>query len=76
MKSFLWKIEKEKLNKTNLAIYSNFVKKHYTPLTCHLFKPIYGIFDARSSNGFGTHQSRLGLNPYNVSDVFKLVGIF
>jgi acetoacetyl-CoA synthetase len=29
MKSFLWKIEKEKLNKTNLALYSNFVKKHY-----------------------------------------------
>ena len=29
MKRFLWNIEKEKLNKTNLALYSNFIKKHY-----------------------------------------------
>jgi acetoacetyl-CoA synthetase len=29
MKSYLWKINKEKLNKTNLALYSNFIKKNY-----------------------------------------------
>ena len=29
MKTFLWKINKEKLNKTNLALYSNFIKQNY-----------------------------------------------
>ena len=29
MKTYLWKINKEKLNNTNLALYSNFVKKKY-----------------------------------------------
>ena len=29
MKTYLWKINKEKLNKTNLALYSNFIKKKY-----------------------------------------------
>ena len=29
MKSYLWKISDEKLNKTNLAFYSNFIKQHY-----------------------------------------------
>jgi len=29
MKTYLWKINKEKLNKTNLALYSNFVNKNY-----------------------------------------------
>ena len=29
MKTYLWKINKGKLNKTNLALYSNFIKKNY-----------------------------------------------
>ena len=29
MKTYLWKIDKEKLNKTNLALYSKFLKKNY-----------------------------------------------
>lgn len=29
METYLWKINKEKLNKTNLALYSNFIKKNY-----------------------------------------------
>ena len=29
MESYLWKISKEKLNKTNLAQYSNFIKHNY-----------------------------------------------
>ena len=29
MKTYLWKINKEKLNKTNLALYSNFIKQNY-----------------------------------------------
>ena len=29
MKTYLWKINKEKLNKTNLARYSDFIKKSY-----------------------------------------------
>jgi len=29
MKSYLWKISDEKLNKTNLAFYSNFIRKKY-----------------------------------------------
>ena len=29
MESYLWKINKEKLNKTNLALYSNFIEKNY-----------------------------------------------
>ena len=29
MKTYLWKINKEKLKKTNLARYSNFIKRNY-----------------------------------------------
>jgi acetoacetyl-CoA synthetase len=29
MDSYLWKLNKEKLNKTNLTLYSNFIKKKY-----------------------------------------------
>ena len=29
MKTYLWKIDKEKQKKTNLALYSNFIKKKY-----------------------------------------------
>ena len=29
MKTYLWKINEEKLNKTNLALYSNFINKKY-----------------------------------------------
>ena len=29
METYLWKIGEEKLNKTNLANYSNFLKKNY-----------------------------------------------
>ena len=29
METYLWKINQKKLNKTNLAIYSNFIKENY-----------------------------------------------
>ena len=29
MKTYLWNINKEKRKKTNLALYSNFIKKKY-----------------------------------------------
>ena len=29
MKTYLWKINKEKLNKTNLSLYSDFIKQNY-----------------------------------------------
>ena len=29
MKTYLWRIKKQKLTKTNLTLYSDFVKKHY-----------------------------------------------
>ena len=29
MKTYLWEINKDKLNKTNLALYSNFIEKNY-----------------------------------------------
>jgi acetoacetyl-CoA synthetase len=29
MKNYLWALNKEKLNKTNLALYSNFIRKNY-----------------------------------------------
>ena len=29
MGTYLWKINKEKLNKTNLFLYSNFIKKNF-----------------------------------------------
>jgi len=29
MKNYLWKINKKKINKTNLALYNNFIKKNY-----------------------------------------------
>ena len=29
METYLWKINKEKLNKTNIALYSDFIKHNY-----------------------------------------------
>ena len=29
METYLWKIDKEKLNKTNLVLYSDFIEKNY-----------------------------------------------
>ena len=29
MKTYLWKINKERLNKTNIALYSDFLRKNY-----------------------------------------------
>ena len=29
MKTYLWKINKEKLNKTNIALYSDFIEQNY-----------------------------------------------
>ena len=29
MATYSWKIDKEKLNKTNLALYSDFIKRNY-----------------------------------------------
>ena len=29
METYLWKIDKEKLKKTNLSLYSNFINQHY-----------------------------------------------
>ena len=29
MKNYLWKIQRDKLNNTNLALYSDFIKKNY-----------------------------------------------
>jgi len=41
MKTYLWKINKEKQKKTNLALYSNFVKKKYKISTGNDFNKIW-----------------------------------
>ena len=41
MKTYLWKINKEKLNKTNLALYSNFIKKKYKVSSGNDFNKIW-----------------------------------
>jgi len=41
MKTYLWKINKEKLKKTNLALYSNFIKKKYKINTGNDFNKIW-----------------------------------
>ena len=41
METYLWKINKEKLNKTNLALYSDFIKKNYKISSCGNFNKIW-----------------------------------
>jgi len=41
MKTYLWKIDKEKQKKTNLALYSNFIKKKYKINTGNDFNKIW-----------------------------------
>ena len=41
MKTYLWKINKEKQKKTNLALYSNFVNKKYKIKTGNDFNKIW-----------------------------------
>ena len=41
MKTHLWKINKEKLNRTNLAKYSDFIKKNYSVNSANDFDKIW-----------------------------------
>jgi len=41
MGTYLWKINKRKLNKTNLALYSNFIKKNYKVNSSNDFNKIW-----------------------------------
>ena len=41
MKTYLWKINKEKANKTNLALYSNFIKRNYKVNSSNDFNKIW-----------------------------------
>ena len=41
MATYLWKINKRKLNKTNLALYSNFIKKNYEVNSNNNFNKIW-----------------------------------
>jgi len=41
MKNFLWKIGKQKVKNTNLALYSNFIKKNYKVDVGHNFNKIW-----------------------------------
>ena len=41
MGTYLWKINKRKLNKTNLALYSNFIKKNYKVKSSNDFNKIW-----------------------------------
>ena len=41
MESYLWQINKKKLSKTNLALYSNFIKKNYRINSNHDFNKIW-----------------------------------
>jgi len=41
MKTYLWKINNKKLNKTNLALYSNFIKRNYKINSANDFNKIW-----------------------------------
>ena len=41
MDTHLWKLDKKKLNKTNLFLYSNFIKKNFKVNTNHDFNKIW-----------------------------------
>ena len=41
MKNHLWKIDEKKLSKTNLAIYSEFIKENYKLISNNDFKKIW-----------------------------------
>ena len=41
MKTYLWKINEEKLNKTNLFLYSNFIKQNFKIDAGHDFNKIW-----------------------------------
>ena len=41
METYIWKINKEKLNNTNLALYSNFIKKKYKVKSDNDFNEIW-----------------------------------
>ena len=51
METYLWKINKEKLNKTNLAFYSNFINKNYKiKHFIKLFYKYWNFYDQVRSN--------------------------
>ena len=41
METYLWKINNEKLNKTNLALYSDFIKQNYKIDSSHNFNKLW-----------------------------------
>jgi len=76
MKTYLWKINKEKLNKTNLFLYSNFVKQNFKIDTGHDFDKIWKwsvnnteIF-WKSIWDFTKVKGVLGKNLLRKSDIF------
>jgi len=76
MKTYLWKINKEKQKKTNLALYSNFIKKKYKINTGNDFNKIWKwsvdnpqIF-WKSIWDFTKVKGVLGKNLLQKSDIF------
>jgi len=76
MESYLWEINRRKLNKTNLALYSNFIKKNYKVKTDYDFNKIWkwsvenpGLF-WKSIWEFTKVKGDLGNTLLQESDIF------
>ena len=76
METYLWKINKEKLNETNLAKYSDFIKKKYNMVSGNDFNKIWKwsidnpkIF-WKSIWDFTKVRGKLGSNLFKESNIF------
>jgi len=76
MKTYLWKIDKEKLNGTNLAKYSDFIKKNYSANFANDFNKIWKWsidnpkFFWKSIWDFTKVKGKHGKNLFQKSDIF------
>ena len=76
METYLWKINKEKLNETNLAKYSDFIKKKYNMDSGNDFNKIWKWsidnpkFFWKSIWDFTKVKGKLGSNLFRESDIF------
>ena len=76
METYLWKINKEKLNETNLAKYSDFIKKKYNMDSGNDFNKIWKWsidnpkFFWKSIWDFTKVKGKLGNSLLKESDIF------
>ena len=68
MKDRFWKINKEKLNKTNIALYSSFIRKKYKTNLSNDFNSLWK-WSIDNNEIFLT--GKLIINTLNINDFYK-----